>query len=151
MAVDDDRVQRISNELDAWQRQRALSKAVRRDFTDVLKGHGADRKDYAICTHIGYLQSLGKSARDLRLERGLRIKDNLRNHLTVFELAKVSFVEALAGDRIAEECCRGGRECRAAMTASARWVSRCLADEMADRSNRQPRPANDPAGQTRAA
>lgn len=151
MTVQDPRVQQISAERDPWKRQRALSKAVRRDFTDVLKDHGAQKADYAICTHITYVRTIGKSAQLLRTERGLKPKDHLRDHLSIAELAKVSFAEWLASDRIVEECCQDGNDCRSATTASARWVADCIQRDQADRRVRHQAPANDSRKAERAA
>ncbi|WP_292069843.1 hypothetical protein [Brevundimonas sp. UBA7534] len=151
MTSPDSRVQRISSEADPWRRQREIARAVRHDFTDVLKFHGAKGKDYAVCTNTMYVEALGKSAQRLRVERGLGPKTNLRNFMTVSELAVISFGEVLAGERIVEERCDGGEECRLATAQSARSLRACIETERRGRKSKQPVAANDQAKAEKAA
>ncbi len=82
--------------------ERAKGIAARRSLTDVIiesgenermKGHG-----YSNYTDLAYKAALGKTSRQIREERGLDKKDNVRDYLTVEEVDQVRKVEdAIAG------------------------------------------------------
>ena len=58
-----------------------------------MKGHG-----YSNYTDLAYKAALGKTSRQIREERGLDKKDNVRDYLTVEEVEQVMKVEdAIAG------------------------------------------------------
>ena len=88
--------------------ERAKGIAVRRSLTDVIietgenermKGHGC-----SVYTDLVYKAAMGKNARQLREERGLDKKDNLRDALSAEELGRVKNVEQLVGDLLQMSC-----------------------------------------------
>jgi len=147
----DDILQRASQAANVWAGQRALARAGRHHFTDVLKEHGAEGRDYSACTDTLYLALFGKRAKALKAERSLPANGNLRDSMTSLELASVATGEALAGERISEEACQGGEECRLATGRSAGFVRRAIEADRMDRKGRVPRAANDDNSQDSAA
>lgn len=81
--------------------ERAKGIAVRKSLTEVILLSGENERmhghAYATYTDAVYKAALGSSAKQLRRERGLDKKDDLREHLTADELAKVSRVEHMVG------------------------------------------------------
>lgn len=81
--------------------ERAKGIAVRKSLTEVILLSGENERmqghAYAIYTDAVYKAALGSSAKQFREERGLGRKEDLREHLTADELAKVSRVEHMVG------------------------------------------------------
>ncbi len=77
--------------------ERARGIAVRKSLTEVILLSGENERmhghAYATYTDAVYRAALGRGAKRLREERGLDRKDDLREHLTADELAKVSRIE----------------------------------------------------------
>jgi hypothetical protein len=77
-----------------FQKARKQGKAARRSLTDALKMSGAaDSAQYAIVTNAVYLGLFGKSARSLKLERGLTARQSLRDHLPLGMLLWIATAE----------------------------------------------------------
>lgn len=81
--------------------ERAKGIAVRKSLTEVILLSGENERmhghAYATYTDAVYKAALGSSDRQLREERGLDRKEDLREHLTADELAKISRVEHMVG------------------------------------------------------
>ena len=88
--------------------ERAKGIAVRKSLTDVIiqSGENERMKGHAIPTYTDmiYKSALGKNTRQLREERGLDKKDNLRDALSVDEMEKVTNAEHLVGDLLQMGC-----------------------------------------------
>lgn len=139
----DEILERASPEANLWAGQRALARAGRRNFTDVLKNHGVQGRDYGFCTDTLYLSIFDKGAQKLKAERKVARRASLRDAMTTLELACVATGEALATERIIEERCHGGEQCRIATARSAGFVRRAIEADRCDRRASIPVVAND--------
>lgn len=132
----DDILQRASAEANHWAGVRALSRARRRSYTDVLKAHGVVAKGYMECTEAVYLHLLGGKSYQIRASMMLKPKSNLRDHLDADNLAYVIAAEALSAERIEEEERQGNAQCAEASAIGARAIRRAVEE---DRRSRQKR------------
>jgi Rha family phage regulatory protein len=87
------------NEMEAILKEKYIAKGIRRELTDVIKdlclndqyhGHA-----YSLITDLIYKYSLGKSCKKMKEELELDDNDNLRDHLTSEQSAKVKKIEKL--------------------------------------------------------
>lgn len=147
----DEILERASPEANEWAGQRALVRAGRHAFTDVLKGHGVTGKDYGVCTDTLYLSLFDKRAKALKLERGLPVNSSLRDAMSTLELASIAIGEALASERIEEENSDGGEQCRRAMSRSAGFLRWAIEADRRDRRGQTPLAANDTCKKASAA
>lgn len=132
----DDILQRASAEANHWAGVRALSRARRRSYTDVLKAHGVVQRGYMECTEAVYLHLLGGKSYQLRARMNLKPKTNLRDHLDADNLAYVMAAEALTAERIEDEDRQGNFQCAQASAIGAAAIRRAVEE---DRRNRQKR------------
>ena len=133
----DEVLQRASAEDNEWAAKRAIGRAVRIQYTDELKNRGvSEPKHYAMCTNATYESLFGKSAKELKEEKGLPANSNLRDKLDARELAYLGASEALSVERMEDEDSRGYSECHKA-TGRAASAIRSAID--ADRKDRQKR------------
>jgi hypothetical protein len=117
------------------EKHRTIGKAVRKDYTQTLKDHGVDKPfDYAHCTNEVYKPILGGTATQVREQRKLPKKANLRDHITTNELAFTMAAEALATERIEQTDADGYRECRDETKQASQAIGRAIES---DRKNRQ--------------
>ncbi|MCI6191375.1 MAG: antA/AntB antirepressor family protein [Clostridium sp.] len=74
---------------------RKTGKIARKDLTDTIKEklQPSNQFVYRNYTELGYLKVFGKKTKELKQERNLKPKDNLRNHFTPEELKEVLKVE----------------------------------------------------------
>lgn len=109
--------------------ERLKGRKIRITFTDTLKIHGVSQGfEYAECTNAIYRPVLGGNAKDLKAQRGLTTKENLREHLDSFELAAVSFGEALATRNIEKSNASGFKQCRDISEDAGRKVRKTFDD-----------------------
>jgi len=114
---------------------RKIGKDVRKRFTKTLDEHGVTKPiEYASCTNEVYKPILGGTAKQVREERGLHPKANLRDNMSISELAFTMASEALASERIEHQSAQGFIECRDA-TKRASLAIKSAIDS--DRRNRQ--------------
>jgi hypothetical protein len=132
----DDVLERASPEANEWAAIRALGRSQRRRYTDFLQEHGAGGRDYAICTDSAYRGVFDKSAKDLKIEKGLGRSASLRDAMSADELTYVLAAETLARERINEEGSDGGEECRVATLRSAQHIRRAIELDRNDRKGR---------------
>lgn len=135
-ALADDILERASAEENHRVGVRALSRAQRNAYTDVLKDHGVEGRGYMECTEALYIHLLGGRSYEIRARMSLKPKANIREHLDASKLAYVMAAEALAAERIAEESRKGNADCANATAVSASAIQRAVND---DRKNRQTR------------
>lgn len=122
---------------------RAMGRVTRGQFTDVLQQHGVVQPYFGICTNVVYQTVLGKPAAALKKALGVSPKGNLRDAMSVTQLAAIAFAEALSADRIEHDDCHGGPACQAATAAASRGVRSVLDAEQRSRKATLPSPAND--------
>jgi hypothetical protein len=122
---------------EAFEKHREIGKRVRRTYTDTLKAHGVTRPfDYANCTNETYKNLLGGTAKDLKISRKLHPKANLRDHMTLSEIAYTMASEALASERIEDQSAQGYNACRDETKLAALSIKGAIEG---DRKNRQKR------------
>ncbi|HEX6859359.1 MAG TPA: KilA-N domain-containing protein [Caulobacteraceae bacterium] len=133
----DDILQRATPEANEWAGTRALGRTVRSKYTDTLKNHGAEGKDYGMCTNALYQALFDGGAKKLREQKGLPARGgNLRDKMTTPELVYVMAGETLSTERIEDEGAQGGEECRRATTKSARFIRDAIDADRRDRRRR---------------
>jgi hypothetical protein len=108
---------------DNWVDARLISAFNRNGLTSTLKAHGVDDpKSYKNITNEEYQRLFGGTAATIRDQRGLPKKTNLRDHLSMVELAAVALTEALAAENIKKEASYGDSECFKSVSRSAGQV-----------------------------
>lgn len=133
----DDILERATPEANEWAGTRALGRSVRGQFTKTLQDHGAQGKDYGMCTNVVYSALFDKSATQLKRTKGVPAKGSLRDAMTTSELVFVMASETLSSERITEEECDGGEACRVATSKSARFIRQAIDADRKDRKGRQ--------------
>ena len=102
---------------------RLRGKQVRTSFASTLDEHGVTEGwQFGECTNAIYKPLLGGSAKEVKLERGLVKKDNLRDNLSLSELTEVMFAESLAERKIKQDNLQGFIPCKDASADSAKAV-----------------------------
>jgi hypothetical protein len=85
---------------------------VTRNFlTRSLQEHGVRGYGFARCTNNTYKGLFDKNAKQLREQKGLPVKTNVREHMNIEELVSVSFAEILAKNDISVNEFQGNQEC----------------------------------------
>jgi prophage antirepressor-like protein len=95
-----------------WIEQREQGIEVRKDFTGTLQEHGVKKGfEYGTCTNAIYLPVLGGTAANVRKERQLPAKGNLRDNLSLKEILQISLSEVVAQEKIEDENRQGLSQC----------------------------------------
>lgn len=103
---------------------RIQSKVIRNQHTETLKAHQVTMQGYGLCTNATYKPLLGGTANDVRKSRNLPAKANVREHLSLKEIAAVMFSEALADEAIVDKNLIGDYLCsKACLDASVKVAS----------------------------
>ncbi|KNY18243.1 hypothetical protein AKG11_03675 [Shinella sp. SUS2] len=119
------------------EQHRQIGKKVRKDYTDTLKSHGVTKwYEYAHCTNETYKHLLGGTAKELRISRKLAPKANVRDHMSLAEIAYTMASEALAVERIEDQNANGYAECKTETRIAATTIRGAIEH---DRRNRQQR------------
>lgn len=89
----------MKNELQARQETRHIGISVRKSLTDSIKNNvdeGTTFKKFSYSNYSKLVMKkvLGNTVKKIKLERGLKEKDNLRNFLSLEELEKVQELES---------------------------------------------------------
>jgi len=132
----DEILQRASAEENRWAGVRALSRAQRNGYTDVLKAHGVHDKGYLACTEAVYTHLLGGESWQLRNALGLPKGTNLRDAVGIDNLSWIMAAEALAADRIEDEGSIGNFQCEEATAKAAAAIRRAIEDDRRSRKSR---------------
>ena len=113
---------------------REIGKRVRKDYTDTLKARGVTKwYEYANCTNETYKHLLGGTAKELRETRSLKPKANIRDHMSLSELAYTMASEALAVERIEDQDALGYAACKTETRIAASTIRGAIEG---DRRNR---------------
>lgn len=83
--------------------KRLIGKAHRNLLTSEWQRRGAQQPDFALLTNAGYLGMYNQTAREMRQDRGLPARTNLRNHMGLVELAQTGFHEALTREQLRQQ------------------------------------------------
>lgn len=129
----DEILERSTPAANEWAGIRALGRTTRLEYTDALKSHGVRGKGFGDCTDAIYKELLGGAAWELRRQRQLLQKANLRNEMSTSELSYVMATESLAKDRIEDEDSNGNFECIVASSRSAYFIRKAIEEDRADR------------------
>ena len=115
----------------AWIDKRVQSKKVRNRFTGTVYAHGVrDPREFGIVTNGGYLGLHGKTAAEMKKERGLPAKGaSLRDNFTEDELVYQMATETAAANRIERTDAQGVKECERATFRSGRNLRNFLEQE----------------------
>lgn len=116
----DEVLQRASDEANEWAARRANSRAQRNALTSTWAQHGVRDRGFADCTNQGYLGLHGRTARELKADRGLPTNAKLRDHFTSDELAVQTLADVAARKRIVATDVYGNDECGKATYRSSR-------------------------------
>lgn len=118
---------------------RQIGKGVRKRYTATLEGHGVKLPiEYARCTNAAYKELFGGTAKQLRQRRGLPEKANIRDNMSLTELAYTMASEALASERIDQQNSQGFLECHDATKTASSAIRGAIE---ADRQTRLPKSA----------
>jgi len=130
----DEVLQRATPDDNEWAGVRALTRSNRNEFTGVLYAHDVKMPvEFAQVTNATYTGLLGKTAKQLKANKGLKPKDNLRDKMSKTELVYVMASEQLAKERIEEENSRGVNQCSIAASKSASFIRKAIEADRADR------------------
>jgi hypothetical protein len=133
--VDDIRSRRPAN--DDRDLHRQIGKGVRKRYTATLEEHGVSLPvEYAQCTNATYKELFGGTAKQLRQRRGLPDKANIRDNMSLNELAYTMASEALASERIEQQNSKGFIECHDATKQASSAIRGAIE---ADRKARLPK------------
>ena len=105
---------------------RAQGKVVRHALTDTLADHGVTGYGFARCTDAIYTPILGAPAKQLRQARHLPVKANMREHMSMKELAAVMLSEEIAREEIEDKDVQGNQPCESECRAAASRVKSIL-------------------------
>ncbi len=131
----DELLERATPEANEWVARRAMGRSVRNMYTSELGKRGvADGREYAFCTNATYQNLFGANAAELKQVKDLPAKANLRDNLSITELAFLAASEALSVERMSEEDSFGFVECRSATALSAKAIKSAID---ADRRSRR--------------
>lgn len=99
---------------------------ARNVFTETLGKHGISGSGFGICTNNIYKPVVGGTAAEVRKQKGLPDKCNLRDHMSAVELAGTFFAETLASDKIQRENRQGLNPCASACLSAGMDVKAML-------------------------
>lgn len=117
-----------------WIAERFDGILVRNELTATMADHNCKKlsrvdNPYAEGTRTIYLKLLGKTAREIRAERGLVSKaQKTRDHMEEFELARVKFAESEATHLMKRRAADGNAECVDCCRVAGDCVRRCIDD-----------------------
>jgi hypothetical protein len=104
----DETLKRASPEANEWAGVRALGRAKRNELTQTLSALQVKLPaEYAQVTNETYKGLLGKTAKELKEDRGLKKTANLRDAMPTDDLVYLMASEQLAKERIEDEDSRG--------------------------------------------
>ena len=131
----DEVLQRAPAKDNEWAGVRAIGRVKRNELTEVLQEHEVTKPpEFARVTNATYRGLTGKTAKQIKIEKGSKPKANLRNSMTTKELVFVMAAEQLAKERIEEEDARGVTQCESAAGKSATSIRRAIEADRADRN-----------------
>jgi hypothetical protein len=112
---------------DEWIGTRLKEIEGRNYLTDELKDRGVHHPwQYGVCTNEIYKPVLGGEAKEVKLERKVPAKGNLRDSLDDVENAAITLAETLARKKMRADDLHGFKECRDVCTESGEKVKKAL-------------------------
>lgn len=95
---------------DTWIQMRIEGIATRKELTDEWQERGIKGMQFGALTNEISKQTFGKDTSDLKLERGLRKSDNLRNNMSAIELTLQKLAEQATKEITIRRDAQGFRE-----------------------------------------
>ena len=134
----DDIMERNGAEANEWMAKRSMGRSIRSGYTSTLSNHGVhEPQHYAQCTNATYRGLFGRTAAELKKDKGLPAKGaKLRDAMDLKEIVTVSFAEMMSSERIEDEECRGFIECHTATSKVAGAVRNMIEGDRKDRQKR---------------
>jgi len=122
----DEIADKASPEDQEWLAVRTIGKVARNQFTGMLNAHKVRGRGYPDCTNAVYKPILGGTAREIREQKKLPVKANVRETLSIKELLAVGLAEVLSTEKIENENLYGNKPCESACSISAGKVRSIL-------------------------
>jgi len=117
-------LKKVSSEANEWAGVRALTRTTRNKHVAILEGHGVKAPvDFANITNETYLSIFDKTAKSMKIERGLKKNDNLRDKMGLSDLM---VAESSANERIEQTDPQGPTLCQIAVRRSARHIREAI-------------------------
>lgn len=102
---------------------RLKGKQIRVEFTSVLQNHGVTQGwQFGNCTNTLYRNMLGGTVKELKAERNLPAKANLRDELDLKETVEVMFAEHLSSLNIEKKNRQGYTECNQEIDSTTKAI-----------------------------
>jgi hypothetical protein len=111
VALADEVVDKMAPEQQELHAARTLGKVARNFLTKTLDAHEVKGYGYVHCTNSTYKGLFGKNAKQLREERNLPVRKNVRDHMDIEELLSVGLSEILAKKEIETDSIYGNKPC----------------------------------------
>lgn len=119
-----------------WISTRMESKVKRNYFTQCLGQHGVTKDGFRNCTNAVYTGLFGGTTAVVREKKGLQPKENIRDNLSITELAAISLSEALAMEDIENNNRRGSAQCELSTSNATRSVAKAIIENRKYNNNR---------------
>jgi len=119
-----------------WISTRMESKVKRNFFTQCLAQHGVNKDGFRNCTNAVYNSLFGGTTAVVREKKGLQPKENIRDNLSITELAAISLSEALAMEDIENNNRRGSAQCELSTSNATRSVAKAIIENRRANNNR---------------
>jgi hypothetical protein len=111
---------------DRWIGERFEGKVARNGYTATLAEHGVTGEGYRNCTNAIYEPLFGGGTVVIREKYGIEKGKNIRDNLSVVQLAAIKFSETLAGDDIEKNQRNGNAQCEIASRRASNAVRQAL-------------------------
>jgi hypothetical protein len=112
----------VAGRQSAWAEARSKGIEARKNYTEVVHSFEPTSRDYAIATNQTYLGMFGKTASELKIDRGIAPKKSARAGFTKLELIAVELAEASVAEREHQSL----RELNKSSFEQAQAISRAL-------------------------
>jgi hypothetical protein len=133
----DEVLEKATSEANEWVARRAMGRVIRNEFTKELDRRGIQLGwQYGAVTNETYLGLFDKRAADLKLERSVPANGNLRDKMSMAEIAFVAASEALSVERMQDEEAQGYKECKTATSKASLAIRSAIERDRKDRQKR---------------
>jgi len=102
---------------------RTASKVTRNEFTGTLSTHGVHTLGYGMCTNAIYIPLLGGKASEIRQQRNLPVKANVRESMSAEEIILTAHAELLATRNIKATRAYGNDDCASVCKRAAERIA----------------------------
>ena len=117
---------------DAWIGQRVQGIDKRKSFASTLGTHGVRDRGYGEVTNETYRPILGGTAKEMRSELVLPVKANVRDHISVTQLAQIEYSETITEAKINQDNVQCAVACGHAARRAAQITAEAFSRYMAE-------------------